>query len=242
LYANFACVLDPSAIRRTSTASGSLETLNDHHKDQYPHFHHVMSRHRPHAIPHTPYSTTGKPDKECYRQQRKGKIIKDGIGSVLPTILDDEDTSGRHSARSSKAASSERGRSPTALKIMPDLSIQSPKESFRESSAPESEQDNDDYTKVKFVLGMHSDDEELELEKQLIRDYPVKKISGHKKSRRSHSRSSHFTQDELNMRLSKGSELTSVDVSLRTPTDQDEAQFLENKDLEAMSHHRFVQR
>ena len=33
------------SMRRTSTASGSLENLKGHHEELYPHYHLVMSRH-----------------------------------------------------------------------------------------------------------------------------------------------------------------------------------------------------
>ena len=49
-------------VRRASTTCGSLEALTDHNEEAYPHFHHVLSRHRP-------------AEKE---RPRKGKII---IGS-----------------------------------------------------------------------------------------------------------------------------------------------------------------
>ena len=64
-------------MRRASTALGSLEEVkNDHNKDNYPHFHHVLSRKRP--------SITIEKEKP-----RKGKIITEAIAS-LPTIEDTE--------------------------------------------------------------------------------------------------------------------------------------------------------
>lgn len=110
--------------------------------------------------------------------------------------------------------------------------------SIKESPETTSEQDNggadedeENCELVKFVVCLHSDDEELEREKQLIRDYPNKKKRRHKKRRRSRSRrrSSQFTEDEWNLRRSKGSELAIDTPAHNTPTDQDEA----------MSHHRF---
>ena len=39
------CFISDLSMRRTSTASGSLENLKGHHEELYPHYHLVMSRH-----------------------------------------------------------------------------------------------------------------------------------------------------------------------------------------------------
>ena len=39
------CFISDLSMRRTNTASGSLENLKGHHEELYPHYHLVMSRH-----------------------------------------------------------------------------------------------------------------------------------------------------------------------------------------------------
>ena len=64
-------------MRRTNTASGSLENLKSHNEELYPHYHLVMSRRRLSV------------DKE---KPRKGKVITNEAFTALPTIRDiDED-------------------------------------------------------------------------------------------------------------------------------------------------------
>ena len=65
------------SMRRTNTASGSLENLKSHNEELYPHYHLVMSRRRLSV------------DKE---KPRKGKVITNEAFTALPTIRDiDED-------------------------------------------------------------------------------------------------------------------------------------------------------
>ena len=83
-------------------------------------------------------------------------------------------------------------------------------------------------------MGQHTD-EELQQEKKKIMEYPSRVKKKRKKSSR--KRSSKFSENELKMRSSRGSELRRDFYSV--PTDREEAMMLEKKDLDDMTHHRF---
>ena len=71
------------SLRRNYTTSGSLENLSGHHdKESYPHYHSVLSRHRP-------FHHSSIPSILEKEKPRKGKIIRDSV-SILPTIQDEE--------------------------------------------------------------------------------------------------------------------------------------------------------
>ena len=184
-------------VRRASTTCGSLEALTDHNEEAYPHFHHVLSRHRP-----------------AEKIQRKGKIITDDF--VLPTIEDVE-----HDQDEDQVLVSE-----------PEVVNVTEEQSEHDADAEEIIDDHDD--KVSFTIG-NNDDDELWLERQKIMEYPKVKKKRKKKTKR---KSSRFTEEELKMRSFRGSEV-SMKEPKGLPTDFEEAQTLEKKDLEDMTHRRF---
>ena len=189
-------------VRRASTTCGSLEALTDHNEETYPHFHHVLSRHRP-------------AEKE---RPRKGKIITDDF--VLPTIEDVEHDHDEDQLLVFEASKE----SPEELVVLTE-------QSEHDADAEEIIDDHDD--KVSFTIG--NDDDELWLERQKIMEYPKVKKKRKKKTKR---KSSRFTEEELKLRSSRGSEV-SMKEPKGLPTDFEEAQTLEKKDLEDMTHRRF---
>ncbi len=93
---------------------------------------------------------------------------------------------------------------------------------------------------VKFMVGQS--DEEIEKEKQHIRDMaqtPTKQKKLRKRRRKSqrHKKHAYFTEDELIMRRAKGSDLA-MDSKASLISAPDEEELLENKDIEEMTYHR----
>ena len=207
--------MESIGIRRASTTCGSLENLmtDGHNEEAYPHFHHVMSRHRP-------------VEKE---RPRKGKIIAEH-DFILPTIEDVEDD---------HAKPDDEQEDQTRLRTVSEtskVSKESPEKTVTEhdhdADAEEVMEDPND--KVSFTIGQNTDDD-VWLERQKIMEFPkVKK----KRKRKTKRKSSKFTEEELKMRSFRGSEV-SMKEPTGLPTDFEEAQMLEKKDLEDMTHRRF---
>ena len=94
-------------------------------------------------------------------------------------------------------------------------------------------------------VGGKESDEDLEKEKQRIREFaatPTKQKKMRKRQRKDHKyrrKHSMFTEDELLMRRARGSELTMdsmASMASMMHSDQEEATHLENKDLEEMTY------
>ena len=155
-------------------------------------------------------------DKE---RPRKGKIITEDV--KMPTIEDTEEHDQESHVR---------------FRTISDASKMS-KES-PEKTAAEHDHDADAEEvgdeKVSFTIGQYTDDE-LWKERQMIMDFPKVKKKRKKKTKR---KSSKFTEEELKMRSFRGSEV-SMKEPKGLPTDFEEAQMLEKKDLEDMTHRRF---
>ena len=91
--------------------------------------------------------------------------------------------------------------------------------------------------KVTFIIGGQHTDEDVEATKNRTDDVQTKKKRRKKKRSKSKKYSNSFTEEELRLRSVRGSELAFNAYGI--PTDKDEANVLENKDLEEISHHRF---
>ena len=114
----------------------------------------------------------------------------------------------------------------------PQIAPIASKESLDKQTDHDADAEPDDH--VKFTLGQQSE-EEVQLERKKIMEYPTKVKKKRKKSSR--KRSAKFSEHELRMRSLRGSELRKD--PLLVPTDREEAMLLEKKDLDDMSHHRF---
>ena len=226
------------SIRRTSLSSASLDALQGHNEESYPHYHLVMSRHRP----------SGSHSDQLLQQQqkhRKGKGVTEGI-RAMPTIQDVDDDVLASALPAAEDPELESEEAPEQFlsrrSVSPSTRTEESKEGSPEKMVSEQDHDADvegeQQDQVTFFLGQPTDEELFEEKKRIMEYHPAHRVKK-KKRRKTRKKSSRFSEDELKMRSSKGSELSSVQAAAAPPTDQEEAVMLESKDLEDISHHRF---
>jgi len=177
-------------IRKNQTFAGSLSDVIGHSDETYPHYHHVISRHRP---------------------SRTRKVI-DKTEAKLSTHHESENEKGGHDNVAYEESEQDKSEKKDEEKPV------SKKPLFSVGQGP-SETETD-----------HEEHEKAEKKTQA-----KKKKSKH----RHHHHKAHFTQDELELRRTKGSELAMEDIDAIKKMGDSSDEDLDGRDREDLYHQRF---